>query len=382
MSWTGIYHLVLRLLPAALRSKHGLAMEALFAREQGQARARGRMQGALAGAAGVWDVVRRAAYEHVRHGLVSSERCTNAPQDAWNIGAHAPQPAGANFGGPTMRELPTRLHLRRHAASFAVAFVALTASLLALFASRQVPILRELGAPAGAIVEVVLLAVPSTAALTIPMAVLAAVLHEFTRLRSDGTLTAAQREHHGIRRLVVPVLVAAVGVAALALVVTAELVPCANVRMTAVLAKQQGFEAAAIRKSDREMTIGELRSAVRHGDLGSGEFARRRAAAYEVEFQKKFALSGACVIMTLFGVAVALRVPRSGAGLVIGASVAVYVAYYAMLVTGENLADRLVVSPFVGMWAANALLLTLALLAAWRRAPFGSGGHGAVVVSA
>jgi lipopolysaccharide export system permease protein len=68
--------------------------------------------------------------------------------------------------------------------------------------------------------------------------------------------------------------------------------------------------------------------------------------------------------------AISLIVARGGRGtgtLVVGASVAVFGAYYALLVTGEDLAERLVVSPFVGMWGANALLLGVALLVLWRR---------------
>jgi lipopolysaccharide export LptBFGC system permease protein LptF len=37
-------------------------------------------------------------------------------------------------------------------------------------------------------------------------------------------------------------------------------------------------------------------------------------------------------------------------------------------VTGESLANQLVISPPIAMWAANALLLTAALLAFSRRA--------------
>ena len=380
MTWTRIYGLVLRLLPATLRAKHGAAMEALFAREVGRATAEGAMYGALAGAAGVWDVVRRAAYEHVRRALdVSRVLYTHRPPAEGDMHAHGPRPAGANFGGPPVSHLPIRLHLRRHAASFAVAFAALTAALLALHGWRQLPWLREAGAPASAIVEVLLLAVPFTAALTIPMAVLVAVLHQFTRLRADGTLTAAREQRDGLRRLVVPVLLAAVGVAALELVLTAEIVPRTNTRLATMLAAQVGVVAPSHLKSDREMTIAELRATVRDRDLGTGEFARRRAVAYEVEIQKKLALPAACVIMALVAVAVAVRVPRGGTGLVIGASFAIFAAYYASMVTGENLADRLVVSPFVGMWGANALLLAVALLAMWRRRPpFRSTGSGVV----
>jgi lipopolysaccharide export system permease protein len=102
---------------------------------------------------------------------------------------------------------------------------------------------------------------------------------------------------------------------------------------------------------------------------------------YEVEVQKKYALAAACVVLALAGVAIALRVPRGGAGLVIGASAMVVGAYYVLLVTGEQLAERLVVSPFVAMWGANAVLLAAASLALWRRRPAsGSGGRRTVVL--
>ena len=343
MSWHRGYRLALHLLPPTLRRKHGAAMEALFARELERACERGRLHGALAGAAGVWDVVRRGAYE-----------CARVRADATFGDSPMPQPPQ-----PTTRQL-----LRHHAASFAIAFAVLTASLLALFAWRQVPPLVARGEPAGTIAALLLLAVPFTAAMTIPMAVLVAVLREFTRLGADGSLDAARRERDGVRRLVAPVLAGAAGVAVLALVVTAQVVPRANERLSAVIAGRTSAP------SDRTMTIGELRAAARSAGPESEPEAVARAAAYEVEVQKKLALPAACVVLALAGIAIALHVPRGGAGLVIGASLAVLGAYYVLLVTGEDLADRLVVSPVVGMWGANALLLAAALLAVgWRRSP-------------
>lgn len=380
MSWARGYRLALLLLPAVLRRKHGPAMETLFARELGRARERGRLHGTLAGAAGVWDVVRRGAYERVRPGgAVASERGDHRPREAWNdvwnVHAHGPLPAGATPGGPPMPQPTTGRLLRRHAVSFAIAFTALTATLLALFATRQLPALAARGEPAGAIAEVLLLAVPFTAAMTIPMAVLVAVLREFTRLGADGTLAAARRERGGVRRLMVPVLAAAAGVAALALVVTAQVVPHANARLAAVLAGE------TVPPSDRTMTIGELRAAARDARPARGADAVARAAAYEVEVQKKLALPAACVVLALVGMAIALRAPRGGAWLVIGASLAVLGAYYMLLLAGESLADELVVSPVVGMWGANALLLAAALLAVrMRRAPRAPAGTGTVAV--
>jgi lipopolysaccharide export LptBFGC system permease protein LptF len=261
---------------------------------------------------------------------------------------HAPQ--------PTTRQL-----LRRHATSFAIAFAALTASMLALFATKQLPALRAAGAPVRAIAEALLLAVPFTAVLTIPMAVLVAVLWEFSRLGADGTLAAARREREGMRRLIVPVLAAAAGVSALAFVVTAEIVPRANERLVTVLVQR------AAAPSDRMMTIGELREAARTVPAGADQFVLARAARYEVELQKKIALPAACVILALAAVAIVLTVPRGGVALVIGASLVVFGAYYVLMIAGESLADRLVVSPFVGMWGANALMLAAALVAVWRR---------------
>jgi lipopolysaccharide export system permease protein len=60
----------------------------------------------------------------------------------------------------------------------------------------------------------------------------------------------------------------------------------------------------------------------------------------------------------------------------------IFGAYYMLMIAGEDLADRLVISPFVGMWWANALLLATALLlvVSRRRAPLTPAGSEAVVV--
>jgi lipopolysaccharide export system permease protein len=104
-------------------------------------------------------------------------------------------------------------------------------------------------------------------------------------------------------------------------------------------------------------------------------------ARYEIEVQKKFALPAACVFLAVAAIAIALSIPRGGWPLLIGASVAVFGAYYVAMVTGESLANRLIVSPYVAMWGANAFLLAAALLAVRvRRGPRPSAGGGSVVV--
>ncbi|MEO7363247.1 MAG: LptF/LptG family permease [Gemmatimonadaceae bacterium] len=333
---TRLYRLSLHLLPTELRRKHGAAMEALFDREIKTAGACGRLPAVVAVASGIWDVLIRSAYELFRM------------RDAY-------------MESPHQELLTTRKLLLRHLLSFTTAFVGFTALLLYQFGTRQVPALTARGAGFGTIVETLLLALPFTAAMTIPMAVLLSVLREFTRLGANGTLAAARQDRGGVRRLVAPVLAAAAGMTALAFVVTAEIVPRANEKLAGVMA---GHTTA---KGGRSMTIGELREAARKVGPGTEPVELSLAASYEVEIQKKLALPAACLALAVAGMALAFRMPRGGVGLVIGGSLLFFGAYYGLITTGENLVERLVVSPFVGMWAANAFVLLISLLAVWRR---------------
>jgi lipopolysaccharide export LptBFGC system permease protein LptF len=52
-------------------------------------------------------------------------------------------------------------------------------------------------------------------------------------------------------------------------------------------------------------------------------------------------------------------------GLVLGASGLVFTGYYFVLLAGEALADRQVITPLLAMWMANAFLLGVVLLLAW-----------------
>ncbi|HET8650811.1 MAG TPA: LptF/LptG family permease [Gemmatimonadales bacterium] len=90
--------------------------------------------------------------------------------------------------------------------------------------------------------------------------------------------------------------------------------------------------------------------------------ARDAMDRYNVEINKKWSISLACLPFVLIGVVLALRFPRGGMGLVIGGSLAVFSLYYVGLTAGESLADRGVVGPAVAMWSANAILLVLGLI--------------------
>lgn len=86
---------------------------------------------------------------------------------------------------------------------------------------------------------------------------------------------------------------------------------------------------------------------------------RREINRNAVELHKKFAISVACFVFVLVGAPIALRFPRGGVGLVIGASLVIFGIYYVGLIAGEALADRALLTPFWAMWFAN-ILLTIA----------------------
>ena len=104
--------------------------------------------------------------------------------------------------------------------------------------------------------------------------------------------------------------------------------------------------------------------------------ARERAAAYEVEIQKKYAIALACLVFALVGAPIALRFQRGGVGLVLGVSVAVFTVYYIGLIGGEELGDRLILSPFFAMWTPNLIFAIAGLFGLWRIRKPGNSPHG------
>ena len=104
--------------------------------------------------------------------------------------------------------------------------------------------------------------------------------------------------------------------------------------------------------------------------------ARQRAAIYEVEIQKKLAISAACIIFALLGLPLAIRFPRGGVGLVIGTSLAVFSVYYVGLIGGEEFGDRLIVHPFFAMWTPNLIFLLFSIPLLWTVGRAGSSAYG------
>jgi len=485
---------------------------------------------------------------------------------------------------PTVRTI-SRYLLRQHVAPLGFALAALTSLMLIQQIAKQLSSLLGKGLPTSVIIEVFLLSVPFIVAVTLPMAVLVAVLHVFTRLAGDNEITALQAGGVSVGRVIAPALTGAAGIALLSFLWNDQLLPRTNHQLRTlqmdiqrkkpslalkeqvineVVAGQFFLRAARIDgssnklkdvtiydladaerrriitadsgrmaysaggrdlyltlqdgdieevsradptqfnrtffstnrmrvagvantfqptttdtyKSDREMSTCEMQEAVESarrdvesatGDArlvvdndlrrlaglaplppralaaagggralrrlaawllpaeagaqtprpaqrptpphpgprplapstgrappftppyvaaglitpgaGTGEeqrlrAARERAAAYEVEIQKKYAIALACLVFALVGAPIALRFQRGGVGLVLGVSVAVFTVYYIGLIGGEELGDRLILSPFFAMWTPNLIFATAGLFGLWRIRKPGNSPHG------
>ncbi|HEX6135236.1 MAG TPA: LptF/LptG family permease [Longimicrobiales bacterium] len=100
----------------------------------------------------------------------------------------------------------TRYLLRSHIGPFLFALVTLTAILFVNAVARRFEDLAGKGLPAGVIGEVFLLSLPHILALTLPMAVLVAVLYAFAQLAADNEITALKAGGVNLVRMIVPLL--------------------------------------------------------------------------------------------------------------------------------------------------------------------------------
>src|SRR5204862_7647865 len=92
---------------------------------------------------------------------------------------------------PIVRTI-SRYLLRQHIAPLGFALAALTSLMLIQQIAKQLSSLLGKGLPTSVIIEVFLLSVPFIAGVSLPMAVLVAVLHAFTRLAAANEMSALQ----------------------------------------------------------------------------------------------------------------------------------------------------------------------------------------------
>lgn len=86
------------------------------------------------------------------------------------------------------------------------------------------------------------------------------------------------------------------------------------------------------------------------------EAVKKQIDQYLVEIHKKYSIPTACIVFVLVGVPLGIMARRGGFGTAATLSLGFFVLYWACLIGGEKLADRDILSPFLGMWAANIVI--------------------------
>ena len=81
---------------------------------------------------------------------------------------------------------------------------------------------------------------------------------------------------------------------------------------------------------------------------------------YGVEIHKKFSLPVACILFVLLGAPLGVLARKGGFVVGMSLSFGFFLIYYLLLIGGEEMADRNLVSPAVGMWAPNIALFIIA----------------------
>jgi lipopolysaccharide export system permease protein len=82
----------------------------------------------------------------------------------------------------------------------------------------------------------------------------------------------------------------------------------------------------------------------------------RQAGRLRVEIHKKLSIPAACVVFVMVGAPLGIRVRRGGAATGAALSIGFFLIYWVFLISGEKLADRAVIAPWVAMWSPNILL--------------------------
>ena len=137
--------------------------------------------------------------------------------------------------GNVRLRLLDRYILRQTLAPFFFALAALTSILLLNQVARRLPKLVGKGLPWGVIGEVFALTIPFIIVMTLPMALLLAILYAFTHLGADNEITAMKASGVSIRQMLAPVLFAGAVMACVTFYVTDQIHPRSNARLKALI---------------------------------------------------------------------------------------------------------------------------------------------------
>lgn len=89
---------------------------------------------------------------------------------------------------------------------------------------------------------------------------------------------------------------------------------------------------------------------------------------YQIEKQRKFTLSIACLIFFFIGAPLGAIIRKGGLGIPIIISVVFFLVYYMISITGEKFAREDMISVVSGMWISSTILVPLGIFLTYKAA--------------
>jgi lipopolysaccharide export system permease protein len=85
-------------------------------------------------------------------------------------------------------------------------------------------------------------------------------------------------------------------------------------------------------------------------------------AKFGIEWQRKFTLSIACLILFFIGAPLGAIIRKGGLGLPVVFSTLFFIIFHVISMTGEKFARECIISPFQGMWLSSLIFLPIGIL--------------------
>ena len=86
---------------------------------------------------------------------------------------------------------------------------------------------------------------------------------------------------------------------------------------------------------------------------------------YLVEIHKKISMPVACIIFVLIGAPLGMLSRKGNLAVAGSFSLSFFFIYWALLMAGERLSDRNLLSPWLAMWSANIIVGSVGLILTW-----------------
>ena len=82
---------------------------------------------------------------------------------------------------------------------------------------------------------------------------------------------------------------------------------------------------------------------------------------YGVEIHKKFSIPVACILFVLLGAPLGVMSKKGGFAVSTSLSFGFFLIYYVLLIGGEEMADRNILTPSIGLWSPNLIIFCIAI---------------------